>query len=163
MNDLITKISSYNLFNYLFPWVIFIALLESFTNYSINQDNILIFAFVAYFIGLVASRIWSVIIEPLLKKFKVLKFADYWDFIQASKEDTKIEILSEQNNMYRTIISVFVLFVVIKLYENISIYLPWIENRNPYILSVLIIMVFICAYSKQTEYITNRIKKALSK
>mgnify|MGYP003490907514 CR=1 FL=1 len=65
MEKLLEKLTSYNLFNYLFPGIIFSVLLEKTTSYSIIQDDIIIEAFLAYFIGLLISRISSLIIEPI--------------------------------------------------------------------------------------------------
>ena len=113
MEKLLEKLSSYNIFNYLFPGMIFCILLEKTTSYSIIQENIVIDVFLAYFIGLLISRISSLIIEPLLKKVKFVKFAEYKDFVLASENDSKIELLSESNNMYRVFISLFFLLLII--------------------------------------------------
>jgi hypothetical protein len=68
MKDLIEKLSSYNLFNYLFPGVIFAVISEKMTSYSFLQDDIIVGVFVYYFIGLVVSRFGSLFLEPVLKK-----------------------------------------------------------------------------------------------
>ena len=100
MVDLLSKISSYDLFNYLLTGIIFVILADSFTRYSFIQQDIAIGLFLYYFIGLVISRVGSLAIEPLLKRIAFLKFADYKDFISASEKDKKIELLSEVNNTY---------------------------------------------------------------
>jgi len=103
MKDILSKLSSYNLFNYLLPGIIFVVLATKVTHYSFIQQDILIGAFLYYFIGLVISRLGSLVIEPLLKCLLFLQFADYKDFLAASKKDEKIELLSEVNNTYRTL------------------------------------------------------------
>lgn len=162
MSELISKLTSYNLFNYLFPWVVFIAFLNNSTNYIITDDNIFILAFLSYFIWLVISRIGSVIIEPLFRKIKIINFKEYKDFIEASKVDEKLEVLSEQNNVFRTIISMFLIIILVKVYSNISIYYN-LCNFDFYIIYVILLIIFILAYRKQTNYITSRIEKVLSK
>lgn len=162
MSELISKLSSYNIFNYLFPWVVFLAILKQFTDFSINNDDLFTTAFIAYFIWLVISRIGSVLIEPLFKKMRIVKFADYKDFIEASNTDQKIEIFSEQNNVFRTIISMLILALMVKLYSTISVYLN-IEGASFYILIISLLLIFILAYRKQTDYITKRVNKALGK
>ena len=157
MNDLISKISSYNLFNYLLPGVIFSFLVENFTSYSLIQDNILVGVFLYYFVGLIISRIGSLAIEPFLKWIKFLQFADYKDFIKASKNDEKIELFSEQNNMYRTFISMFFLFFLSKGYELLSLIYPFLKQVDSFLLSFLIFCLFLASYRKQTNYIKNRI------
>lgn len=87
MKELLDKISSYNLFNYLFPGILFAILSKEITTYSFLQENLIIGVFVYYFIGLVVSRIGSLIIEPILRKLSFLKFADIKDFISALQKN----------------------------------------------------------------------------
>jgi len=158
MKELLDKISSYNLFNILLPGVLFAVLAEAFTPYSFIQENIIVGAFIYYFIGLVVGRFGSLIIEPLLKKIKILKFSDYKDFISACNKDPKIDTLSETNNMYRTFCSVFVLLLLLKLYAFIESLLPVLKEYKLYILISLFLIMFIYSYKKQTGYINKRIK-----
>ena len=158
MKDILEKISSYNLFNYLLPGVLFVVVLEKFTTYSFVQENLIIGAFVYYFAGLVISRFGSLIVEPLLRKISFLKFADYEDFVLVSKDNAKIEILSETNNMYRTFTTMFLFLALAKVYEFIEYKLPMIKNWSPYILILMLLLVFLYSYRKQTQYITKRIK-----
>lgn len=158
MTELLDKLSSYNLFNYLLPGILFVVIEKEYTPYSLIQENLIIGAFVYYFIGLVISRFGSLIIEPLLKKISFLRFAAYSDFISASKKDPKIEILSEANNMYRTFSSMFILLLIVKLYGFVEPLSPILREYNSYILIVLLSVMFLFSYRKQTQYITNRIK-----
>jgi hypothetical protein len=158
MEKLLDKISSYNLFNYLLPGVLFVVILNKFTVYSFVLNDFIVDAFICYFIGLVISRFGSLVIEPTLKKIRFLKFAKYVDFVTASKKDPKIEILSEGNNTFRTLSAMFVLLVLLKVYEWIEFSFPALKEWNPHILIVLLLVVFLFAYRKQTQYITARIK-----
>lgn len=158
MKEFLDKISSYNLFNYLLPGILFVVIAKEFTSYSFIQEDIIIGVFVYYFIGLVISRFGSLIIEPFLKSISFLKFAPYPDFISASKKDPKIEIFSEANNMYRTFSSMFALLLLIKLFTFINSKFPILRGYNVYILIILFLIMFLCSYRKQTKYITNRIK-----
>ena len=158
MKELLDKISSYNIFNYLFPGILFAVISEEFTAYSFLQDNLIIGAFVYYFIGLVISRFGSLFIEPLLRKLSFLKFTNYKDFVSASKKDAKIEVLLEINNMYRTLSSMFALILLLKLYELIESIAPILKDWSTYILLALLLGMFLFSYRKQTNYITKRIK-----
>lgn len=158
MKDILDKITSYNLFNYLLPGVLFVAILEKFTAYSLTQENLIIGAFVYYFVGLVISRFGSLVIEPVLRKVSFLKFGDHEDFVSASKNDPKIETLSETNNMYRTFTAMFLLLTLAKVYEFIEYKLPVIKDWTPYILVLVLLLMFLYSYRKQTQYITKRIK-----
>jgi hypothetical protein len=157
MKELLDKISSYNIFNYLLPGIIFVVLADEITHYSFMQQDIVIGAFLYYFIGLVISRFGSLVIEPLLKRLSFLKFADYKDFIAASKKDEKLDVLSEVNNMYRTLISLFILLLLLKLYENIEIRSYFLKEWGVLILIVILLITFLFSYRKQTSYITKRV------
>ncbi len=157
MNELINKISSYNLFNYLLPGAIFSVIFEHITPYKIIQTDLLVNAFLVYFIGLVISRIGSLIVEPVFRKF--VSFADYKDFVNTSKNDAKIEILSEANNVYRTFIALFIIVFAIKGYYY------FIPNNNygVHILILLLFLLFVFSYIKQIKYITKRVNKSKTK
>jgi hypothetical protein len=156
MDKMLEKLTSYNLFNYLLPGIIFSFLLEKITSYSITHKDIMIEAFLAYFSGLVISRVGSVIIEPLLKKIKFVKFAEYKDFVLASESDKKIELLSESNNMYRVFISLFFVLIIIIIYEKLlqDIFIGY----TSYIVMIGLLILFLFSYRKQTSYITQRIE-----
>lgn len=157
MQDIFQKITSYNLFNYLLPGVLFVAMLEKFTAYSLTQDNLVIGAFVYYFAGLVISRFGSLVIEPVLKKVSFLKFGDHGDFISASKNDQKIETLVEASNMYRTFTAMFFLLIFAKVYELVEYKFPVLKSWDFYALVGLLLLMFLFSYRKQTQYITKRI------
>jgi hypothetical protein len=103
------------------------------------------------------SRFGSLIIEPLLKKFKFLKFAENKDFVKASAKDEKIEILSEANNMYRTFIATFLLLGLVKLYCLLATKWIFLNEYSDWIMVLTIIGIFLFSYRKQTNYITKRI------
>lgn len=157
MKDLLDKLSSYNIFNYLLPGIIFVVLAEKLTSFSFVQKDIVLGVFLYYFIGLVISRIGSLFIEPILKKIKFVTFASYSKFISASKMDTKLDTLSEVNNMYRTFCSLFMFLIILKCYELITIKYSVISGWNSEILSIGLLVLFLFAYRKQTKYITKRV------
>ena len=158
MKDLLDKLSSYNIFNYLLPGVLFAALVSKMTIYTLVQNDIVIGVFLYYFLGLVVSRFGSLVIEPILKKIGFVHFASYRDFVSASKKDDKIEVLSEVNNMYRTLCSLFVLLLLLLGYQSIQSHIPQLSRLNPAIAFVLLIVLFLLSYQKQTTYVTKRIE-----
>lgn len=161
MKELLDKLSSYNMFNYLFPGVLFAAIGDRLTSYSLLLDDIIIGVFVNYFFGLVISRIGSLLLEPLFKRVHILRFAPYADYVGASKIDNKIELLSEVNNMYRTLSSVFVCLLLLRFFEFLEKPFPVISDYSLTIAIFLLALLFIFSYRKQTEYITARITRAI--
>ncbi len=159
MKEIIDKISSYNLFNYLFPGIIFVVLLRKFTTIDLIIENNFLGAFLYYFIGLVVSRIGSLILEPLFKKIKLVTFSDYKEFIDASKKDEKIELLSEVNNTYRTIASLFFCLLIIIIYDKLLSDFLEKYNIDGYLIPFGLLALFIFSYKKQTSYINKHIEK----
>jgi hypothetical protein len=163
MKEIIDKISSYNLFNYLFPGIIFVVLLKQVTSFNLVLDNDFLGVFLYYFIGLVISRLGSLILEPVFKKIKLVTFSDYKDFIEASKNDEKIELFSEINNTYRTLASLFLCLLISMLYERLVFDLLSKYNIDVYIVTIGLLILFVFSYKKQTSYINKRIAKNKSK
>lgn len=162
MKQFLDKISSYNIFNYLVPGAIFTGLVGKLTSYSLIQENILIGLFFYYFIGLIISKIGSLTLEPLLRKLKFVKFTSYEDYIKASKLDPKIEVFSEQNDMYRSLCMLSMVLILLKIYDVV-----WgsrsLDNVGLIFLFLIgLLVLFLFSYRKQThKYIVKRVKIAL--
>lgn len=177
VEKLAEKITSYNIFNNLFPGIIFCFILNHTTIFNIHTESILQNIFIYYFIGMITSRIGSLLIEEILKNIKIknkntnkkesfLAFENYSDYIVASKKDETIKVLSETNNTYRTLIALFFSLVIVKLYEIfLHNFLLKVIGKNVIIvlLFALLSVVFIFSYKKQTKYISDRIKKCKKK
>ncbi len=158
MKELLDKLSSYNIFNYLLPGVIFVLLSRETIHYPLAQVDILTAAFMYYFVGMVVSRFGSIIIEPILKRLSFVRFEDYNRFVAAKKRDEQLELLSEVNNTYRTLCSLFSLLLLLKLYGKIAERFPWLKEWHATALAVLLLILFLFSYRKQTSYVTKRIE-----
>jgi len=157
MTDFLNKLSSYNIFNYLVPGIIFAVAVDAVTQYRLVQSDLVIGLFIYYFIGLVISRFGSLVLEPLLRRISYLQFAAYADFVTASQSDPKIDLLSEVNNTYRTLCSAFILVGLLRLYEVIENWLPVLKEWNITILAILLLITFLISYRKQTGYVARRV------
>jgi hypothetical protein len=158
MNELFNKLSSYNIFNYLLPGILFAIFAGEIIHYPLVQRDILTGAFLYYFLGLVVSRFGSLTIEPILKWLRFVKFADYKDFVLVSQKDPKLDVLSEVNNTYRTLAALFSLLLLLKLYMKLEARFPGLKEWDITIMAVLLLIMFLFSYRKQTAYITKRIK-----
>ncbi|MBP6889681.1 MAG: hypothetical protein KBC19_03840, partial [Candidatus Moranbacteria bacterium] len=85
------------------------------------------------------------------------RFADYADFVRVSKVDSKLEILSEQNNIYRTLIAVFGSVIFLKAFELLKGDFACIAKLESELLFIFILLLLLFGYRKQTAYITKRI------
>ena|SRR5690554_5963300 len=158
MKDLLDKLSSYNIFNYLLPGILYAILLSEFSVADIIQEDFITGAFLYYFIGVAISRVGSLVVEPILLDTRFIKFESYSDFIKSEKKDSKIDELSASNNMYRTLIALILSLLVSKLFLQFASVCEWCVNNIFYILMVPLLVIFLFAYRKHTKYITNRIK-----
>ncbi len=157
MENLLAKISSYNIFNYLLPGTLFAVFLPIFTPYSVDQENLLLAAFLYYFAGMIISRVGSLFVEPFLRWVGFLKFSDYGDFVRASAHDEKLETLSEANNTYRTICALILCVVATWAYCGALQKWPFLAPITPYLVGLFIFVLFLFSYRKQTAYITKRV------
>lgn len=158
MKEFLEKLASYHLFNYLLPGVLFVFLADKFINLDLYQVDIVFGLFLYYFIGLVISRIGSLILEPFLRRLKFVVFADYKDFVFASKIDPKIEQILEANNMYRTLFTLFLVLISMKLYKLIEESIHFVAIWDEYLFTGILFFIFLFAYKKQSQLISERVK-----
>jgi len=159
MDALLDKISSYNIFNYLLPGSVFAVAADVLTSFRFLQEDIVVGLFLYYFFGLVISRIGSLMIEPGLKAVRFINFVDYGKFVKASKGDPAIEVLSETNNMYRTLCALILVLLGVVLFDRFAPALPWLMDGLPYIVGTALLVLFLFAYRKQTAYTAKRVSK----
>ena len=157
MQELINKLSSYNLLNYLFPGIIFVVLLKETTDYDWLQSNILEGVFLYYFIGLVINRIGSLIIGPILEKLNFIMPKTPERYYEALKKDTKIDVLSETNNMFRSISAVFFVLIFFVIFELSGLHMNWENGITRVIVLSLIFILLIFSYRKQIILIGRRV------
>ena len=63
MNELLDKLSTYNIFNFLLPGILFAIVGDTISSYKFVQEDIVVGVFLYYFMGLVISRVGSVTIQ----------------------------------------------------------------------------------------------------
>lgn len=106
------------------------------------------------------GRIGSIVIEPWLNKWKVVKYAPYPNYLKAEKEDTKLPDLLADNNMYRTFVAVFMILLLLEIGHLIPCVNDFMHSEwavMALIISLLLLYTF--AYRKQTSYIRKRVEK----
>lgn len=160
MEKLMEKLDSYSILNNLLPGAVFVYLFEYIFEVDIVRDGIVENLFIYYFIGMIVSRIGSLVVEPLCRKTKWVNYSDYSNYIRASRKDDKIDVLSEVNNSFRTILSMCLILITVKIYFLIVSWLKIPQSYNKFIVLVVITLIFAVSYRKQTKYVVNRVNRA---
>jgi len=158
VNDLVAKISSYNIFNYLFPGAVFSVLAERLEILDFDTHDILTRLILYYFIGMCISRVGSVIIEPVLKAAKFVSYAPHSNYLKACDKDSEMDLMVEVSNTYRTLAAAFVMLplsMTIKAGAD-RIRLPELDRYIVVSLTLLILFAF--AYRKQASYVRQRVE-----
>ena len=164
MEKIISSIPVYNLLTNLIPGTVLAALLkfcvEGCDIFSLT-DNIWILAVILYFLGIINSRISSLIFEPLMKKLKIVNCVSHADFTDAELKDTsgKLTQLSRMNNEYRSYISVFAIVLILKLIFLCSSVKDFVTDNVCWVILGLGVLLFLCSYKKQVSYITSRVSR----
>lgn len=159
---IIDKISQYNFLTNILPGTVLCILLKYVVGYNLFVfDDWYLMGIVFYFIGIVNNRFGSLCVEYILKKLHIVTFAPYKNFVKAEQKDAKITILSTENNVFRSYISVCLLTLVSFLFKLITNYCFFIDNNKTIIIIILILILFVFSYRKQTNYVKTRIETTI--
>lgn len=165
ISKLLDKVSSYQLFNYLFPGIIFIEGIEYTTRIVYPSDNLVFRFFIYYIAGMILSRIGSLFIEPIFKKLCWVVYASYGNFLKALngtedetiKPDLKLDVLVAENNTYRTLAATFFMMLIVYSFAQFE----WFDKFNNtswslYVYFALLIILFGLSFRKQTSFVRSR-------
>lgn len=151
------KISNYNILNNLIPGAILCVVFKYLVGYDFMSVGTLELIVIFYFVGMVNSRIGSLLLEPLLKKVHFVTFRDHKQFVAAEQKDKKIVYLNETNNMYRSMISVSFTALLVKFYY-VAVENYWdFGDVTQWVVLFGLLALFALAFRKQTKYIVSRI------
>lgn len=163
MERMIDKLSNYHIFNYIIPGGLFLILCNNYLNIKIEQDKIIYFFFISYFIGIIISRVSSLVTEKILCYIFKIKKESHDNYIAATKKDEKIEVLMQDMNMYRSICTMLIILLIIKIAKIFGLYQLIDKDLLILLVFISLIIIFICAYIKQNKYVVSRVKIANKK
>ena len=158
---IIEKLSQYNFLTNILPGTVLCILLHYLVGYKLMLENSYLSGILFYFVGMINGRFSSLVVEPLLKKTKVIVFAPYKNFVLAEKEDAKITQLSQENNTYRSYVSVMIVTLAAYVYKYTLAEYSFFQQNGIFILFALLVLLFIFSYRKQTEYVKRRVDTAI--
>jgi hypothetical protein len=155
IKDVIDKVSSYNLFNYLLPGFLFNTILCQTTSILEFDKLDLTYVVIIYFEGLVISRIGSIVFEELLLKYHRIKTISTSDLFKQFKNNTKLEIIFEAMNMYRTLATMSILLSFCTLYD-IFVNTSFSCVRLSYtVLEFSLFILFLLSFIKQRKKVVQ--------
>ena len=157
LKSIFEKISRYEILANLIPGAILCVFLKDVIGWRFLSDNFLYALIEVYFAGIVNNRIGFLIVEPLMKH--VVKFQSYRAFMQAEKRDSKVGILNADNNMYRSLSSVFLISMLAYIYREFWLRIQFLQNNYAILLIIGMLTLFVFSYWKQSNILVNRIKE----
>ncbi len=156
--SLVEKISEYKLFNYLLPGSVYLISSRYVAGAVPFENNVMLFLLAAYFVGMVLSRVGSLIIEPVLRWVRFVRFCDYRDFVKAESVDPKLTSLSQENNTYRSMTSVFAVLLIEKVALALRPKFTQWDQVVGWALPISFLLLFVFSHRKQCRYIVRRVE-----
>jgi hypothetical protein len=167
VNNFLGKLGSYHILTNIIPGAFFVLLSRHLFGIAIATENTVEDVMLFYFTGLLISRVGSLVVTPFLrrewgkKKCVFILYADYTNFLRATKADPKIEVLSETNDGFRNLLTCSVLLLIVEparvMIQQTPLYTGWKWAAVP-----ILIVIFLFAYREQTEHIRDRVKAVLN-
>ena len=158
MKAVLEKLSAYSILGYLLPGSLFVILGERLTSFSLIQRSWVAGIVLYYFIGLVISRVGSLIVKPVLERIGFVKDAPYEDYVEASKSDSRIDILSARNNLFRTLCAMVMMLIGLKIGEKVIGVLPWGADVYDFVMLAGLFVLFLFSYQKQAQEVVRRVR-----
>ena len=163
MKAVLEKLSAYSIFGYLLPGSLFVILGERLTSFSLIQRSWIVGIVLYYFIGLVISRVGSLVVKPVLERIGLVREVSYNDYLEASESNSRVDILSAQNNLFRTLCAMVMMLIGLKIGEKVIGVLPWGADVYDFIVLVVLFILLLFSYRKQTQELVRRVKHVQQK
>jgi hypothetical protein len=151
------KISSYNLVTNLIPGVIAVEAIRALGLPLVSSKDLPTWLVLAYLLGSISSRVGSLIVDPLSRRYLKTSSNDYALFLKATRNDSKLDILVETSNGYRTMVGGCICAVLISIAYNALAPLEFSDKTWIIISLLAATIIFFISYVKQMRYIEQRI------
>ena len=115
-----------------------------------------------YAIGLINNRLGSLVIRPLCERTGIVKFATYETYMKAEKKDDKIKLLSELNNLYRSLTALSCVLIIMELITDFNEIVRFVACNKLLLISIFTLLIFLLSYRSQTRYIVSRVDRVIS-
>ena len=153
MDEVIKKVSAYDQLNALIPGSALALSLKYFGYLDIDATNAPHLLVLAYILGLVGSRVGSLVLEPIANHRNWIK-RDYESYIKAQRDDDRLSTLTTIANMYRTLTGSTVVLAVLALGSLVpNDYRRWLYIGY----GIVCFLLFFCGWIKQERYVARRV------
>lgn len=117
-----------------------------------------------YFAGMIASRLGSIVIEPICKRLNVIPWEPYEKFMKAEQKDTTEKLLniSKLNGTYCTMSAVSIILLIASIVVNIQGHACCCQYFKYPFIYLCITILFLFSYKKQVTYTVKRINHLLA-
>ena len=160
MEKIVNKMESYHIFTFIIPGTLFLLLCKLVCGINIDENNLIMLLFMSYFVGIIISRIGSLIVGNILNYVFNVKLENYDNYISAEKKDEKIWILMKDGNMFRNLCTMTIIVLIIKIIMMLNLH-KLLGNDALFLMAIiLLIVLFSLSYVKQEKMIISRVKKA---
>ena len=117
INGFLARLTKYEWLNRLLPGVFFVLLGKALKCPMLSPDNWVESLGVYILWGEVSSRVGALVVEPLLKAARVVRFADYSDYQDYQKANKEYcDMLLTNVNFARTLCALGLLLLVVRLF-----------------------------------------------
>lgn len=161
MKELLDKISGYSIINNLIPGAVLCFFINDYLKLRIIKDEVFVNICLFYFIGIIISRVGSIIVEKVCEESKLIQKKDYGQFIEAEKNDEKLKTIAEICDLYRSIVALSIILMIGVIIAYFKVNYSSEKTIILLVIFVLLLVLMVSAYRKQTGYVVDRIKKNL--
>lgn len=155
INSLFNKLSAYQLLSLILPGASLLGIMKFIFSIDIKvDDNIWWFLLASYVVGIIISRIGSLLIEETFKKYGIIEKYDVTAYSDKRKEDDLVETLLSFANLYRSFCVLSFCLVIITGIKGYAFCIYWYY----YLLELLLSVLFGASFCKQYKYFKDSIQ-----
>ena len=149
INSLFNKLSAYQLLSLMLPGASLLGTLKFIFTIDIKvNENIWWFLLASYVVGIILSRIGSLLIEEVFKKMGFIKGYNVGNYIAKRKEDDMVETLLSFANLYRSLCALSIVLIIVTMVKGYGFCDYW----HYFLLEVLLLLLFTFSFCKQYNY-----------
>ena len=156
VSSLFNKLSAYQFVALMLPGASLLGTMKFLFAIDIKVDeNIWWFLLASYVIGIIISRIGSIVIEEMLKKFEIIENYSVTAYRIKRKEDDFVETLLCFANLYRSFCVLPIMLFLITVIQGYSFCNYWMVYLSE------ILFFAVCIFFLQAIYLFREINREL--